>query len=267
VITSIQNPRVQAARKLRRRSERDEAAAFLAEGRLVVIEALRSDLAVREVFVGESYEHAAEIETEARAAGTEVIAVGDRILSSLSDAATPQGVVAVVESPAPAALSDPGTLALVLDQVRDPGNAGTLVRSGVAAGAEPIVFAHGSVDPYNPKVVRSSAGALFKARLSTGVETSDAVEALSSKGSRILGAEAGATPCDLVDLTGPFALILGNEAWGFSPEHSGLADELISIPMPGPVGSLNVAVAGSILLFEAVRQRRAAERLSSGSDG
>ncbi len=147
-------------------------------------------------------------------------------------------------------------LVVVLADVRDPGNAGTILRSALAAGADAAVFGSGSVDPYHPKTVRSGAGALFRLPVVRGMETPAAIEALKALGFSVIGADAsGDTSYTEVDMTGRVAIVLGNEAWGLPAETAALIDRSVAIPMPGPSESLNVGIAGALLLFEAVRQR------------
>jgi TrmH family RNA methyltransferase len=187
-----------------------------------------------------------------------VIHVADEVLASLAGTSTPQGVVAVVEirSLDLAALPADADLVVILADVRDPGNAGTILRSSLAAGADAAVFGTGSVDPYHPKTVRSGAGALFRLPVVRGLETPAAIEALKASGFRVVGADASAdVSYTNVDMTGPVAIVLGNEAWGLPAETAALLDRSVSIPMPGPAESLNVGIAGALLLFEAVRQR------------
>lgn len=246
------------ARKLRRRSSRDREGAFLAEGPQAVLEALATGSPIEEIFV--SGEAPREVEEKARAAGVKVLRVTDDVVSSLSDTSTPQGVVAVVEmrSLELGDLPCDADLVIVLADVRDPGNAGTILRSALAAGADAAVFAAGSVDPYNPKTVRAGAGALFRLPVVRGIDLVDALSVLKGAGFSLLGAEASAeVPYTDVDMTGKLALVLGNEAWGLPSEASAVIDPFVSIPMPGPVESLNVGIAGALLLFEAVRQRGA----------
>lgn len=187
-------------------------------------------------------------------------AVSGRVIAALTDTATPQGVVAVAEARTARLDAVEGDLVVVLADVRDPGNAGTLVRSAVAAGAAAVVFATGSVDPFNPKTVRSTAGLLFYVDVVTEVPLRATLEEMRAKGFLLVGAEAGSPVAPVgVDLSGPVALVLGNESWGIDPSARHLLDEVVGIPMPGPAESLNVGIAGSILLFEVVR-RRADER-------
>ena len=183
----------------------------------------------------------------------------DGVLAALSDTTTPQGVVAVVEMEdvVPSDVDEAVNLVLVLDQIRDPGNAGTLVRCAAAAGAGAVFFTKGSVDPYAPKTARAAAGALSRLDLVRDVDPVEAVGVLSARGYLVVGTDAGATtPYDSLGYTGKVAFVVGNEAWGIAVEHRSLLHEVVGIPMPGAAESLNAAVAGAILLFEAVRQRR-----------
>ena len=147
------------------------------------------------------------------------------------------------------------SLVLVAPHIADPGNAGTLIRSAAAAGAETIVLGPGSVDAYNPKTVRASAGACFAVQIVEGVPAVQALEALGNAGVRRVGAlAAGGVAPEAVDLTGPTAIVLGHEVHGLAADLP--LDERITIPMLG-AESLNVGMAGTLLLFEAARQRRA----------
>jgi len=207
---------------------------------------------LREVFVTE----------EARAAlpgdlGVPSFDVTDGVLKVMSEAVTPQGVVAVAEMRS-ASIFDvaSGDLVVVLAEVRDPGNAGTLIRSAEAAGAAGIVFTDGSVDPYSPKTVRAAAGSLFRLPVVRDLSLADAAAALREAGHSVIGADATSpTLVDEIDLDGHITFVLGNEAWGVPAGAAALLDATVGIRMPGPTESLNVAVAGSILLFEAVRRR------------
>jgi RNA methyltransferase, TrmH family len=194
------------------------------------------------------------------------MAATKQVIASLSETSTPQGIVAVARKRTIPVSEISGDLVLVLSNVRDPGNAGTLVRSAVASGASAVVFCSGSVDPFNPKSVRSTAGLLFHLDLVTGVVLSEVAETLKRKSLSMVGADAtSTTKPDEVDMSGPVALVLGNESWGIEGQERALLDQVTGIPMPGPAESLNVGIAGSILLFEAVRQRRTrAEKKDAG---
>jgi TrmH family RNA methyltransferase len=158
-------------------------------------------------------------------------------------------------------------VALVLANIADPGNVGTLVRTAAAADVDAIVLTRGSADVLNPKTARAAAAALFSLPVVADVELSVALAHLRGLGFHIVGAAAGAERTIYeCDLAGHLALVLGNEAWGLPDEDRSLLDETVSIPMPGRIDSLNVAVAGSITIFESLRQRRGdleGRRLSS----
>jgi RNA methyltransferase, TrmH family len=236
---------------LLRRNERTRAGAFLVEGPIPVAEALARG-EVKDLFVDAN--EATASSWLARGA----IAVSSQVIEALTDTSTPQGVVAIASMRTVPITEVTGDLVLVLSDVRDPGNAGTLVRSAVAAGATAVVFCTGSVDPFNPKTVRATAGLLFHVEVITGAALEAVVEELRSRDFLILGADAGSSKApDEMDLRAPVALVLGNESWGIEESSSHLLDDTVGIPMPGPAESLNVGIAGSILLFEAVRQRRA----------
>ena len=226
------------------------------EGPTVVREALESGVEVREVFLAEDLEgHGLESALEATGVPTSI--VGSDVIGALSETVTPQGVVAVVADPSVGLDALVGVdLCLVLADVRDPGNAGTLVRTAAAAGAGAVIFGAGSVDPLHPKVVRSAAGALFRVPLVRRAPLAEVASTLRSGGTSLIGAAADAgTDMYSFDLTGPVAIVLGNEAWGLPEAAERLLDERIGIPMPGPVESLNVSSAGAVLLFEVLRQR------------
>jgi RNA methyltransferase, TrmH family len=192
-------------------------------------------------------------------AGARVTRVADHVLASLSDTTTPQGIVATVRLGTHDLnqIASGAQLLVLMADVRDPGNAGTLVRSAAGSGADGIVFARGSVDPWHPKTVRASAGALFHIPVVRDVSLEDAVDTSRANQLSVLEASAHSDlPYDEVDLTRRTTLVLGNEAWGIPAEKSKLVDESVGIPMELPVESLNVGVAGSIILFEAARQRR-----------
>jgi TrmH family RNA methyltransferase len=193
----------------------------------------------------------------ARSAGAAVSTVSRHVGRTLADTITPPGIVSVATLPALGLtdISARNGFFLVLDQIRDPGNAGTLMRSALATGADAAIFVTGSVDPYGPKTVRSAAGATFRIPIVSAVGLDDAAAYLRGLGCALIGTATGAgrSVYDL-DLTSPVALVLGNESWGMSSHEA--MDHVVSIPMPGPVESLNVGVAGSLILFEIVRQRR-----------
>jgi tRNA(Leu) C34 or U34 (ribose-2'-O)-methylase TrmL len=150
-----------------------------------------------------------------------------------------------------------GGCTAVLHQVRDPGNAGTIVRSADAAGASAVVFTQGSVDPYNPKAVRATAGSIFHLPIVRGLDTEAAIAALRERGVRVLAMAASApTDLDRADLTSPVAFVFGNEAHGLPDEIAALADAAVRVPHAGAAESLNLAAAATVCLFEWARRRR-----------
>ncbi len=230
----------------------------------MVREALQAGVEVTDVFLLSEDHDLAGLRDDCEQAGARVLEVGENVLRALADTSSPQGVVAVAAMPGfrLADLSPAADLVLVLAQVRDPGNAGTLVRSAAAAGAGCVVFSEGSVDPFGPKTVRASVGSVLSVPVDRGRPVADSVSTLKDKGFAVFGAESGTdTAVYDLDLTGRTAIVLGNEAWGLAQDLQ--VDASASIPMEAKIDSLNVATAGSVFLFEAVRQRR----LSSAPDG
>jgi len=196
----------------------------------------------------------------AGAAGAAVHHADAGALARVVAAVTPQPVAAVARfaEPAPAEVAAAaGPLALVLVGVADPGNAGTLMRSAEAAGAGAVLFCDGSVDPYGPKCVRSSAGSVFRLAVARATTTAEALDALAVAGLvTVATAARGAPAYDAADLARPVAFVLGSEAHGLPAPAAAATDLAVTIPMAGRTESLNVGMAGTILCFEALRQRR-----------
>jgi TrmH family RNA methyltransferase len=196
------------------------------------------------------------------AAGTEVAVLKEGVLEKVGSTRTPQPVLAVAPIPdvGRGALTGAGLVVMGV-ALSDPGNLGTLVRSAEAAGAAAILLGPGSVDAYNPKVVRASAGAIFGIpvvdAVSEGWSAVEALDALGELGRQRLGARVSptATLYSDVDFTQPTAVVLGNEAHGIGADLEPHLDGSVTIPMAGPSESLNVAMAGAILCFESARQR------------
>jgi TrmH family RNA methyltransferase len=278
-LTSVRSPRVKAARQLGKRALRQRARAFLAEGPQAVAEALAAGDVVSELFVTATAQgRYADLAAHARVQGAAVHAVSGEVMAELAQTVTPQGVLAVCrfidvplgaltrggdppEPPAsPAARPVSVTarsqlrLVVILANVRDPGNAGTVLRSADAAGADAVLFAGSSVDPYNSKCVRASAGSLFHLPVVTGLPVADAVAALRTAGLRVLAADgqAARTLDDLQDdglLREPAAWLFGNEAWGLPEDLLALADESVAVPIYGRAESLNLAAAAAVCLY------------------
>lgn len=256
-VTSLRNPSVKAARGLARQPSR-HGDSLLVEGPHAVAEAAGK---LRQVFLTEAAlrEHP-RLVAAARRDGAEVVTVSEDVCAAIATTRTCQGVVAVAALP-PAPLADAlaaARLVLVCCEVGDPGNAGTIVRTADAAGADAVVFAGASVDPRNPKVVRASAGSLFHLPVVHGVGWAEVERACRRAGLRLVAADAAAPARYTdVDLAGPTALVVGNEAHGLDPRVRAGCDLAVSVPIHGRAESLNVAAAVAVLTYEAARQRAA----------
>ncbi len=261
-LLTVRSGRVRTARRLLRRASRAEHRLFLAEGPQAVREALGVAGCVREVFARPG----AWPELHACALDGDVpwLHVDDEALGSLTETVHPQGVVAVcafLDRPVGDLLARRLDLLAVCADIRDPGNAGTVVRCADAAGADGVVFSGSSVDPYNGKAVRASAGSLFHVPLAVGTGTPEVVAALRHSGVSVLAAD-GAGELDLDDaldqglLEQRTAWLFGNEAWGLPAEVADLADHRVRIPIHGRAESLNLATAAALCLYASARAHR-----------
>jgi TrmH family RNA methyltransferase len=227
------------------------------EGVTLVLDALACGVDVEEVIVDDRLAPTVLAELERHHVPLHRAPEGALAKATSTTTAQPAAAIARQVARHASELVADSTLTLVLVGVGDPGNAGTLLRTAEAAGARAVLFCDGSVDPYNPKCVRASAGSLFRVPVSTG----DAVEVLEAcRGAgvaRIATATRRGPAPDEVDLAGPFALVLGNEAHGLPELLHAHVDSWVSVPMVGRVESLNVAMTGAAVCFEALRQRRA----------
>ncbi|MEE1939129.1 RNA methyltransferase [Streptomyces sp. TRM 70361] len=270
-LTSPRSPRVTAARRLTRRATRAKERRFLAEGPQAVREAAGhrggGEPTLVELFTTpEAAERHADVVAAARAAGARIRTTTDEVVAELSQTVTPQGLVGVcrfLDRPFEAVLAARPELVAVLARVRDPGNAGTVLRCADAAGADAVVFTDASVDPYNPKAVRASAGSLFHLPVAVGVTAEQAVAGLRAAGARVLAADGAGerdldTELDTGRMGGPTAWVFGNEAWGLPEETRALADEVVRVPIHGRAESLNLATAAAVCLYASARAQRAA---------
>ena len=259
MITSTQNKRVVKAARLKKRSMREKDELFLVEGAQGVAEALASKRVVKEVFhTGPAEPRLRTVIASAEEQGVPVRLVSPEVMGHLTSTVTPQGVVAVarfVDVRLDDAAVGAGCIA-VLVEVRDPGNAGTILRSADASGAEAVVFTRSSVDVYNQKTVRATAGSLFHVPVVREVDAATAVGTLREKGFAILAAAAdGPGSVYDADLTRPTAVLFGNEANGLPADALSLADRTMRVPITGRAESLNLAAAATLVLFESARQR------------
>jgi RNA methyltransferase, TrmH family len=270
-LISPRSSRVAAARRLSRRNFRGKERLFLAEGPQAVREAAAhrgpGGLAtLTELFITpEAAGRYAGIADAARAAGARVHLAAEEVIADISTTVTPQGLVGVcrfVDTPFSAVVAARPRLVAVLAHVRDPGNAGTVLRCADAAGADAVVLTDASVDLYNPKAVRASVGSHFHLPVAVGVPVEHAVSALRSAGVRVVAAD-GAGEADLDSeldagtMGGPTAWIFGNEAWGLPEETRALADAVVRVPIHGKAESLNLATAAAVCLYASARAQRA----------
>ncbi|NYG56031.1 TrmH family RNA methyltransferase [Nocardioides perillae] len=244
---------------------RTERRLFLADGPQAVEGALGVPGCAVEVFATTAATaRYAALPPAAAAAGVPWTLVEDRAAAGLSDAVNPAGVVAVcrsVDRPLEHVVTRGHRLVALLADVRDPGNAGTVVRTADAAGADAVVLAGHAVDPHNPKTVRASVGSLFHLPLALAAEPAAAVAAAQAAGLQVLAAD-GAGEDDVDDLAdagvlaAPTAWLLGNEAWGLPAELAALADRRVRIPIHGRAESLNLATAAALCLYASARAQR-----------
>ncbi len=264
-LTSTRATRVKAAQRLTKRAFRTRDRKFLAEGPQAVREALDRAGTVHEVFVTrDAAERHADLVTAAEAAGTPVHLVSGEVMSALAQTVTPQGLVAVcalIDQPLPDVLATAPRLLAVLAHARDPGNAGTVIRAADAAGAGGVLLTGDSVDPYNGKCVRASAGSLFHLPVAVGGRVEDDLPALRAAGLRVLAADGhadldldAATDSGLLD--GATAWVFGNEAWGLPEATRALCDEVVKVPIHGRAESLNLATAAAVCLYASARAHR-----------
>ncbi|MEM7092484.1 MAG: RNA methyltransferase [Actinomycetota bacterium] len=235
----------------RQRRERRAAGRFLVEGEKLVAEVLASGLTVHQVIHSSVWKAPAGIEAS-------VAEVADHVIERISSTSTPQPVVAEVEIPEGEwrGLDRAAPVLAALD-LNDPGNVGTMARSAEAAGFGALIVLGATADPWGPKTVRASAGALFRLAVIEEADAAAGLAHLSELGFRRIGTRMhNAPPCDSIDLTGAIAIVLGSEAHGLEPTHHAGIDSWASIPMAGDLESLNVAMAGTILTYETARQRR-----------
>jgi RNA methyltransferase, TrmH family len=286
----LENPRagrVKAVAALAKKDVRAETGLFLLEGPQAVLEALRfGPELLRELYVTPTAAERYGIFAAAAEADVEPIFVTEQVLAAMADTVTPQGVVAVCEQfptsvrdvfDAPVVGDDdleaavaeptqgaepglPGFVA-ILEEVRDPGNAGTIIRAADAAGADAVVMTGRSVDPYNPKVVRSTTGSLFHVPVSVGVTLADAVARAKAAGYTVLAADISGDDLPEVRadgmLDGPTAWVFGNEARGLTSEDLALVDRAVKVPIYGHAESMNLATAASVCLYESAFAQRA----------
>jgi TrmH family RNA methyltransferase len=265
VLENPRSPRVRAVAKLTKRSARQETGLFLVEGPQAAREILAyKPETVLEVFATPTaMERHTDVRDAVRAAGLEVVFTSEPVLDSMADTVTPQGIVLVARQ-SPTSVRDvfaaSPRLIAICEEVRDPGNLGTIIRAADAAGADAVVLTGRTVDLYNPKVVRASTGSLFHLPVAVGVDLAAAVERAHAAGVRVVAADVGGE--DFLSsrplLAEPTAWLFGNEARGLEGEALALADLALRLPIYGRAESLNLATAASVCLYETAFAQRAA---------
>ena len=255
MITSNQNSKIKLTRALLGRAkERREEGAFVAEGVRLVEEAVNSKWPIRLVLFDESLSERGWSQVEGlRSHGADVEEVSASVMQALSETETPQGILAVLEF-AQLPISNNCNFILIPDQIRDPGNLGTLLRSAAAAGVQAVLIPPETTDAFAPKVLRSGMGAHFRLPI-VSKSWEEIEQVVKLEGLKVFVADMDGQPCWDANLREPLALIIGGEAEGVSASARKLTNAKISIPMSGNIESLNAGVAGSLLMFEAVRQR------------
>jgi TrmH family RNA methyltransferase len=285
MITSTKNPRIVEARKLADRKHRRQQNRFLVEGlqllslAVEVMDTPQSQTRVKplelfyseELFTGET---APRLLHQLTQAGAEAIPIAPHVLDTLSERDVSQGLAAtfalsemegslneLLPNLSSSALASASALLLVLDKLQDPGNLGTLIRTADAVGVQAVILLEPCVDPFDPKTVRGTMGSLFTVPFARTKNAGEVLSCLAEKGYRLVGADGrqGAPPWQSDVLTGPVALVLGNEARGLSPELRPYLQDYVRLPLRGHAESLNVSVAGGALMYEWLRVNEDAE--------
>lgn len=265
IITANSNPKVKMLNKLNKDSRlRRERDVFIVEG-IRMFREIPVD-SVDEIYMSESAyaEYCDEDDLQELYNAAEVTVMSDSVFAGVSQMKTPQGCMAVVrcfhyEMTDIAGSTDTATY-LILDTIQDPGNMGTIFRSAEAAGITGVIIGPGSCDPYNPKVVRSTMGAIFRVPFVQSDDLIYTIDALKRKGVLIYGAHLDGEELYDTEFPDKIAFLIGNEGNGLSKAVSDTADRLLRIPMEGKVESLNAAISATLLSYEAMRQRRSARQ-------
>lgn len=263
MLENPRSPRVRAVAKLTKRSARQETGLFLLEGPQAAREVLRyrPDTLVELFATPSAMERHADVREAAAEAGIDVVFTTEPVLDAMADTVTPQGIVAVARQ-SPTSLkdvfADSPRLIAICEEVRDPGNLGTIIRAADAAGADAVILTGRTVDPYNPKVVRSTTGSLFHLPIVVGIDLPDAIERAHAAGVRVIAADVGGEDflAHRARLAEPTAWLFGNEARGLEEEALARADLALRLPIYGSAESLNLATAASVCLYESAFAQR-----------
>ncbi|PKM79980.1 MAG: hypothetical protein CVU89_15730 [Firmicutes bacterium HGW-Firmicutes-14] len=263
VITSRQNTLVKYVRSLRDKKKRDREKVFMVEGPKSVAEALEAGIVPKKMIISAPAEKQDAVQALVSSHGpeSEVIRVAGQVMEYMSETETPPGIIALI-SMREFSVGDiqitPSSLLVVLEEVRDPGNVGTIIRTADAFRADAVILTGGCADLYNSKVLRSAMGSVFHIPVVRDAELSELAAFFRDRGICCAATSLGekAVPLDKARLSRPLAIVFGSEARGISPEMKSMSDLQVGISMPGLAESLNVAVAAGIALYEASRLRR-----------
>ncbi len=258
-ITSTQNPIIKEIKSLQKKKYRYENQIFFIEGERFVEDAIKSNVKIKKIIISEFYLNKNEsMIKEVNQEKYEVFIVEDKLFNSISDTENPQGILAIIgmESFKFEDIITDNNFLIVLDNIQDPGNMGTIIRTADAAGSNGILLSKGCVDIYNPKVLRATMGSVFHIPIFNCEDLYKSLIDLKAKDIKILTSYLkGSTDYFKIDMKTNIAIIIGNEANGVSEEIVSVADELVKIPMFGQAESLNASVASALLMYEVVRQR------------
>ncbi|WP_026302896.1 RNA methyltransferase [Microbacterium sp. 77mftsu3.1] len=264
MLENPRSPRVRAVAKLTKRAARQETGLYLLEGPQAAREALvwRPDTLIELYATPSAWEKHQDIRDAASDADVDVEFASEAVIEAMADTVTPQGIIAVarqVPTSVRDIFADDPKLIVICEEVRDPGNLGTIIRAADAVGADAVILTGRTVDPFNPKVVRATTGSLFHLPVAVGIELADAAGRARSAGLRIVAADVGGA--DFVDhratLAEPTAWVFGNEARGLDDEALSLVDLSLRLPIYGRAESLNLATAASVCLYESAFAQRA----------
>lgn len=264
-LTSPRSARVKDIRRLAKRTFRYRGRRFVVESYQGVREALGEPGVLLELFAtAEAESRNQDLMDRARSAGVPVYRVSGEVMTEIAQTVTPQGLLGIcgfLDVSLADVLARSPRLVVTMAHVRDPGNAGTVLRAADAVGADAVVFTEASVDPYNGKCVRASAGSLFHLPVVLGGGVTETVQALRDAGLRVLAAEGSAdrtleAAIDDGSLAAPTAWVFGNEAWGLTADTVGGADEALRVPILGRAESLNLASAAAVCLYASARAQR-----------
>jgi len=260
VLTNVRAPKVARARRLLKRGFRESDGAFLAEGPQACREAALAGKVTELFLTQEALDRYPEIVATVENSGAEITLCNSTVIEQFSSTVTPQGMTAIVrmwDQNPDAIFQASAKLVVALTSVRDPGNAGSVIRVADAAGAAGVIMSNDSVDLFNPKVVRASVGSLFHLPIAIGQELSGTIAAARANGMQVLAADAGGVSLyGGADLTKPTLWIFGNEAWGIPKEVLELVDQVVSIPIYGQAESLNLATASALCLYASATAQR-----------